>query len=54
MTNFLFAHFIGESRLGEQVYFSISKDGNHFYDLNAGNPILISNIGEKGARDPFL
>ena len=54
MTNYLFAHFIGESKLGEQVYFSISKDGKHFTDLNDGKPVLVSPIGEEGARDPFL
>lgn len=54
MSNFLFAHFIGEDKLGEQVYFSISQDGNHFYDVNDGKPVLISTIGEEGVRDPFL
>ncbi|MGO4936091.1 family 43 glycosylhydrolase [Fundicoccus sp. Sow4_H7] len=51
---YLFAHFISEQKDGEQVYFSVSKDGLHFTDLNEGFPVLKSEIGEKGARDPFL
>lgn len=51
---YLFAHFIGEDKLGEQIYFSVSKDGLHWNDLNAGKPVLISGLGEKGVRDPFL
>ena len=26
----------------------------HWEDLNGGEPVLISEIGEKGARDPFI
>lgn len=53
--HFLFAHFIGEqSPNGEQVYFSVSKDGLYFDDLNNGKPVLLSNVGEKGVRDPFI
>lgn len=51
---YLFAHFIGESELGEQIYFSGSRDGLHWEDMNGGRPVLISNLGEKGVRDPFL
>lgn len=51
---YLFAHFIGEGEMGEQIYFSVSRDGLHWNDLNAGKPVLISEIGEKGVRDPFL
>lgn len=54
MAGYLFAHFIGEQRDGEQVYFSLSKDGLHWKDLYEGKPVLISEAGEKGARDPFL
>jgi hypothetical protein len=53
-TGYLFAHFIGEAQLGEQVYFASSRDGLHWKDLNSGNPVLISDIGEKGVRDPFI
>lgn len=54
MNHFLFTHFTGEHENGEQVYFSISQDGQNFIDLKEGNPILTSKIGTKGARDPFL
>ncbi len=53
-TGYLFVHFIGEQKDGEQIYFSLSRDGLHWQDLNGGEPVLKSGIGEKGARDPFL
>lgn len=53
-SGFLFAHFIGEKKDGEQVYFSVSRDGLHWRELNGGMPVLRSEIGEMGARDPFL
>ena len=51
---YLFVHFIGEKADGEQVYFSVSRDGLHWGELNGGEPVLRSGIGEMGARDPFL
>lgn len=54
MSGYLFVHFIGEEKDGEQVYFSLSKDGLHWKDLNNGKPMLFSHVGEKGVRDPFL
>ncbi len=51
---YLFVHFIGEQKDGEQIYFSLSRDGLHWRDLNGGKPVLRSGIGEMGARDPFL
>lgn len=54
MEKFLFVHFTGEHPNGEQVYFSVSEDGRHFKDLNEGFPILTSDIGKMGVRDPFL
>ncbi|TDL69149.1 glycosyl hydrolase family 43 [Paenibacillus amylolyticus] len=51
---YLFVHFIGEQPDGEQVYFSYSEDGLHWKDLNGGSPVLFSDLGEKGVRDPFL
>lgn len=53
-TGYLFAHFIGEQKDGEQIYFSLSRDLLHWKDLNEGKPVLRSEIGEAGARDPFL
>lgn len=51
---YLLVHFIGEGPDGEQVYFSYSEDGLHFRDMNGGQPVLRSDLGEKGIRDPFL
>ncbi|CAH1200262.1 hypothetical protein PAECIP111891_01609 [Paenibacillus allorhizoplanae] len=51
---YLLVHFIGEQPDGEQVYFSYSEDGLHWKDLNAGQPVLCSELGEKGVRDPFI
>lgn len=53
-TGYLFVHFTGEQPEGEQVYFSVSRDGMHWEDLNQGEPVLVSGIGEKGVRDPFI
>lgn len=54
MPGYLFAHFTGEQKDGEQIYFSISRDGLHWEDMNGGRPVLVSHIGTGGVRDPFL
>ncbi|MGN0157848.1 MAG: glycoside hydrolase family 43 protein [Brotaphodocola sp.] len=54
MDGYLFVYFTGETELGEQVYFSVSRDGLHWKDLNGGRPVLMSDVGEKGVRDPFI
>ena len=54
LKGYLFVYFTGENNNGEQVYFSISEDGLQWTDLNSGNPVLVSQIGEKGIRDPFI
>ncbi len=51
---YLFTHFTGETETGEQIYFAISRDGLHWKDLNGGQPVVASNIGDKGLRDPFI
>ena len=51
---YLFTHFTGESEEAEQVYFAVSRDGLHFTDLNGQRPVLVSKIGDKGVRDPFI
>jgi len=53
MAGYLFVHFIGEEKDGEQVYFSLSRDGLHWNDLNDGRPVLYSGTGTCGVRDPF-
>jgi sucrose-6-phosphate hydrolase SacC (GH32 family) len=52
MDAYLFVHF-KEKRTpdGEQVYFSLSKDGFHWEKVNEGEPVLWSDIGDKGVRD---
>ncbi|MFC6465218.1 glycoside hydrolase family 43 protein [Marinilactibacillus sp. GCM10026970] len=54
MDRYLFVHFVGEQNNQEQVFFSVSEDGLHWNDLNEGQPVLESKIGEKGVRDPFI
>jgi len=51
---YLFVYFTGESENGEQIYFSLSRDGLHWKDLNGGQPVIKSALGEMGVRDPFL
>ena len=55
-TGYLFVHFTGEDTAeGEQIYFAISEDGLHWTDCTEGEqPVLRTELGEKGARDPFI
>jgi hypothetical protein len=51
----LFVTFKGEQTpLSEQIYFALSADGRNWTALNDGKPVLVSELGEKGVRDPFL
>ena len=53
---YLFVHFIGNEWAAshEQTYFSISEDGLNWSELNGGNAVLTSDIGESGLRDHFI
>jgi hypothetical protein len=52
---FLFVTFRDETTpLGEQIYFGLSQDARTWEALNNAQPILVSPVGEKGVRDPFL
>ena len=52
---FLFVTFKGEQTpLTEQIYFATSRDGRDWTSLNGGDPVLVSQLGEKGARDPYV
>jgi hypothetical protein len=52
---YLFVTFKGESTpMTEQIYFGLSTDGVHWEALNNANPVLLSDVGEKGVRDPYL
>ncbi|WP_110930153.1 immunoglobulin-like domain-containing protein [Paenibacillus bouchesdurhonensis] len=56
-TAYVFTYFTGEGKAnGEQIYFALSEgnDPLRWRELNNGNPALISNLGEKGLRDPFI
>lgn len=49
---YLFAHFKEKiTPDGEQVYFSVSRDGFNWEKVNEGKQILTANLGEKGCRD---
>lgn len=55
---YLFVYFTDDEGQGggEEIYFSLSQgnDPLHWRELNGGKPILVSQLGEKGVRDPFL
>lgn len=52
---YLFATFRGEgSPMGEQIYYAVSEDGRTWDALNGGEPVLVSELGERGVRDPYL
>lgn len=56
MKAYLFVHFVGTESTpdSEQIYFSVSQDGTNWTTLNSGKPVLVSNVGEKGVRDPHI
>ncbi len=52
---YLLATFGGApSAPDEQIYFALSRDGRSWRTLHPDRPALVSQIGDKGARDPFL
>lgn len=53
---YLFAHFVGNESSAdhEQIYFSVSQTGTSWTTLNGGKPVLTSNVGEQGVRDPYI
>jgi beta-xylosidase len=54
---YVFAYFTGEGTAnGEQIYLAASRgdDPLKFDELNDGQPVLTSTLGDKGVRDPFL
>ena len=49
---YLFTHFREKiTDDGEQIYFSVSRDGYNWEELNSGKPIVTCSDGEKGCRD---
>lgn len=52
---YLFVTFRGEgSPMTEQVYFMLSENGRNWKGLNDEDPVLVSTLGEKGVRDPYI
>ncbi|MFF1360883.1 family 43 glycosylhydrolase [Streptomyces sp. NPDC058297] len=54
---YLFVYFTGEGTAdGEQIRFALSRgdDPLHWRELNGGEPVLTSALGDKGVRDPFV
>ncbi len=57
LAGYLFSYFVGEgTATGEQVYFGLSQgnDPLKYQNLNDNQPVLTSELGEKGLRDPFV
>lgn len=57
LEGYMFAYFTGEATQDtEQVHFAASRgnDPLHWDELNGGRPVLRSNYGETGVRDPFI
>lgn len=53
---YLFVHFMnseGDASC-EQIYFSVSEDGQTWTTLNDSSPVLTSTVGEDGVRDPYI
>lgn len=55
-TGYAFSYFTGNSIAGEKIYFAASRGNNalQWDELNDGQPVLESTMGEMGLRDPFL
>lgn len=52
---YLFVTFRGEgSPMTEQIYFMVSENGRDWSALHEGEPVLVSTVGEKGVRDPYI
>jgi hypothetical protein len=54
---YLFSYFTGEGTAdGEQIRMALSQgnDPTRYRELNGGRPVLTSQLGTKGLRDPFI
>lgn len=59
---YLFVYFEGNENLladgtrpiEEAVFYAVSRDGYNFRALNDNHPVLMSNSGSGGIRDPFI
>lgn len=53
-TDYLFTYFIGSRTDEENVFFATSGDGFCWTAVNQNKPVLTSELGTTGIRDPFL
>lgn len=53
MTDYVFAYFAGDGE-GEQIFLATSRDGMTWEELNNGQPVLKSEMGTRGLRDPYI
>ncbi|KAF5005286.1 hypothetical protein FDECE_8272 [Fusarium decemcellulare] len=53
---YAFSYFTGNSKAGENIFFAASNGNNalDWQELNGGQPVLQSQLGTKGLRDPFI
>ncbi len=54
MTDYVFAYFIGNNPGEEEIYLATSQNGLDWEELNKGEPVLKSEMGTTGLRDPFI
>ncbi|NHC45348.1 immunoglobulin-like domain-containing protein [Motilibacter aurantiacus] len=57
LKGYTFPYFTGEGTAnGEQIYFALSQgnDPLRWRELDGGQPVITSQVGEKGLRDPFI
>ncbi|MDE7210463.1 MAG: glycoside hydrolase family 43 protein [Lachnospiraceae bacterium] len=53
-TEYLFSYFVGNGINQENIFFATSEDGFTWKDTNKGQPVLTTELGTTGIRDPFL
>lgn len=51
---YLFVHFTSEEKDSESIYFAVSRDGLHYKDVGGTTPVIKTQLGSKGIRDPFM
>ncbi len=52
---YLFTHFTSNEKGDkEQIWFAVSYDGLHWKDIGSDEPVLKTELGTKGIRDPFI
>lgn len=55
MSSYLFVHFTTDSKgENENIWFSVSRDGLNWNDLGGDSPVITSELGTTGIRDPFI